>query len=206
MNRLHVYVVTILIAAFVLLVNVFAAFTFTFAEIIFFVSSILMVFSFEKNPTEHLEKPQIHQYVTNRLNFYNYLAAGNISLFVTLYVLLKYVDPTRALLYLFTAWILCAASFKYIYNYTAFRKFKYSLSDYLILISTKNDELFHVTGDQIIGFVDRILIKDKVIDQSSLTTIARDLKIQEETAVILYTLSQEYAQLTQDPLKSAELP
>jgi hypothetical protein len=206
MNRLHVYIISLVVTLFALLVNVFGAFSFTVSEIIFFAASILMVFSFEKTPTEDIDKPQIHQYVTNRLNFYNYLAAGNISVFISLYVLLKYIDPTRALLYLIISWILCAVAFKYIYNYTAFRKFKYSLSDYLILLSTKSDELFHVTGDQIIKFVDALMADSKGIKPLSIEILSKESNLDEDTAALLFYLSQEYIEMTQKPLKSSELP
>jgi hypothetical protein len=206
MNRLYVYIITLIVTLFSLLVNVFGDFSFTVSEIIFFSASILMVFSFEKTPTEDLDKPQIHQYVTNRLNFYNYLAAGNIAVCISIYVLLKYIDPTRALLYLISAWILCAFAFKNIYTYTAFRKFKYSLSDYLIHLSTKSDELFHVTGAQIVKFVDALMLDTKAAKPLSIRLLSKESSLDEDTAALLFYLSQEYIEITQKPLKSAELP
>lgn len=206
MNRLQIYIITIVITVFLTLVGVFGHFAFTVAELTFFIASILMVFSFEKTPTEDLDKPQIHQYVTNRLNFYNYLAAGNVALFVSLYVLLKYIDPYRALLYLFVVWGLCTVGFKYIYNYTAFRKFKYTVSDYLILVTSKNKEFFHVTETKIAKFVDKIFEKEQLIDSKALSAIASEVEIEGNEAAAMFELAREYTILTQDPLKSSELP
>jgi hypothetical protein len=206
MNRLIIYRITIAISAFLMLISIFGAFTFTLVELLFYVSSILIVFSFEKKPTDDLDKPQVHQYVTNRLNYYNYFAAGGVITFITLYVVLKYLDLPRALLYLYVCWILASFALQYIYKYTSLRKLKYSLSDYLIMISTKEPKLRGVTGEQIIQFVDAVVLNGNTNIDVMLKEISKKTGLSLDESTLLHELAEEYLELTEVPLKSSELP
>ncbi len=206
MNRLHFYIAAIIVSIIASILNLFGDYTFTFMETAFFVSSLLMVFSFEKKPTKDIEKPQIHSYIANRLNFTNYLGALNIAVFVTSYLLLKFIDPYRALLYLHIVWAAAAFGFKKLYDYSAKERFKHNLIDYLLLVKEKDSNLNHVAESKIIEFVEIMLVSNEANPDKFVTNAARALELKQVDIEGLYSLSVEYIELNTDQIKSSELP
>lgn len=206
MNRLHFYIAAIIISIIASILSLFGDYTFTFMETAFFVSSLLMVFSFEKKPSKGLEKPQIHNYIANRLNFTNYLGALNIAVFITSYLLLKFIDPYRALFYLHIVWAAAAFGFKKLYDYSSKVRFKHNLVDYLLLVKETDSNLSHVAEYKVIEFVEIMFVSNESNPEKFVEEVSKALDLKQVDAEELYSLSVEYIELNANLIKSSELP
>ena len=209
MNRLQVFILTIGFALLAFITNAFGSYTFTIIEITFFASCILMVFSFnQKLPKEeaNVDKPQVFQYRQNRLNIYNYMGAFNIAVAISLYLLLKYIDTSRAAIYLFITWVLAAFAFRSIYLKSSLYLFKNNLVGYLIAQSSQSKILNKLSEKQIAEFIEIVDTNYKMSEQELIAEAQLKLKMSKEEAALLYSLTKDYLTLVDDPIKSSELP
>ncbi len=209
MNRLQIYILAIAISLVAFSINALGSYTFTTIEIVFFASSILMVFSFNQKLPEKeeiVDKPQVYQYRKNRLNIYNYLGAFNIAVVISIYLLLKYIDTPRAAIYLFISWVLAAVAFRSIYLRSSLHLFKDNLISYLIVQSHQNTVLNKLSEKQISEFIEIVDRNYKMSEQELVAESQLKLKMSKQEATLLYSLTKDYLTLVTDPIKSSELP
>lgn len=209
MNRLQIYILAIAISLLAFIINALGAYTFTTIEIVFFASSILMVFSFnQKLPEkeETVDKPQVYQYRKNRLNIYNYLGAFNIAVVISIYLLLKYIDTPRAAIYLFVTWALSAFVFRYIYLQSSIHLFKANLISYLMDQAETNKILADLKEESLTAFIELLDKNYQMSEQEMVKEVTKKIALTTQQATLLYSLTKDYLTLIADPIQSSELP
>lgn len=202
MNRLHIYLLGAAATAFVLLTSFFGFYTLTFVEAFFFIASIMMVFSFEKLPKENLDKPQISSYRSNRLNLHNYLSALNVAFSISLYLILKYILPHLAGVFILISWMLGGIVFHYIYIDSIGRRQRDLLKTYLLYINSSNQLPFVLLDNDIERFVELFYqYANRGFDK-----IQQSSNIEVKKLELLYSISIEFFSISEDAITSHEIP